>query len=992
MKKRTTLRNVAFLLAMGSAAAMVAGHVAGLSQNAIQSVSSRADSEVKYSTYRLEAEDATALYDTYHYDSAINASELANGETGMGLNSCWDTNFAVYENVDFLDGAVEVTVRKNLPRASAMEMWIDPVIDSSSKSFTGGTKIVDMEFSLQSMGWTVWENFTAPVEGLPQGMHTLVVKFKTAGSTAHNQNLAAVNWYEFKLIDNREDLQSLVAVEKNVTVEKFSTVQLAFNYVPEKVFQKDVEWSVVSSTPEDAVELNQKGEVTGLKKGNAVVRATSTWNSSIYAEFNVEVTDIVSEGPIVIEGENWTDSYECAQSTLNGEGSEASGGKGWKSDNAHKNAWTTYKFYTNEAGAYDLSVWYVTMNTRWISVQINDQPAHVICCDILTGNWNGAPSADAPGVAHKNVTVYCREGENILTVRPMHGYSPEPGVTQPYSPSVDRFELVKSDVEMEEPEAQKIICDVDDYTNLSNSKVDDRVALDPKRGLVISGNGVASYEVNAPVEGVYCMNINYVVGDLCWISVTVNGATQYVSFLEYVQGAWGQKASDPIYQRQVLVYLQKGVNYVDLGQYKKLGGSDASKRDNSPVIGRMTYELVSYPDMQVPEMNSLAYSASMADVVKWNSTFNDNAFNDHSEFTTSVSDSNEATVTGEFPWPVMVTGYAFATQNDAKDWTVEVSANGENWKTLVATTTSSRTVFVAPATKGNLTTVEVEKPYGGIGAMKYVRLNIKGSEAAVLSEFCVFGNPYVSEECHVPAGLLTPGATDYESSHPGFDTQTWHEGIDKLFNGICTDRFTVAKDGDGSMGDFDDITIDVYLSEAAVVKSYMVSTHYTTRDMMNERNPTAWELYRGPAPAEVSLYEAGDEWTRIDSREGMNFVVPGSSLVMNADNETESDSYRFVIKNRRGMATHLAALQLFAKDVTTGIEAAEAEVADAVMVSGGKGVIEIAATAEKAYAVYTTTGVMVAAGEVDEAGVSIDTAQGIYVVAVGNKAVKVLVK
>ena len=74
MKKRSTLRNVAFMLAMGSAAAMVAGHVTGLTQNAIQSVSSRADSEVKYSTYRLEAEDATALYDTYHYDSAINAS------------------------------------------------------------------------------------------------------------------------------------------------------------------------------------------------------------------------------------------------------------------------------------------------------------------------------------------------------------------------------------------------------------------------------------------------------------------------------------------------------------------------------------------------------------------------------------------------------------------------------------------------------------------------------------------------------------------------------------------------------------------------------------------------------------------------------------------------------------------------------------------------------------------------------------------------------
>ena len=62
------------------------------------------------------------------------------------------------------------------------------------------------------------------------------------------------------------------------------------------------------------------------------------------------------------------------------------------------------------------------------------------------------------------------------------------------------------------------------------------------------------------------------------------------------------------------------------------------------------------------------------------------------------------------------------------------------------------------------------------------------------------------------------------------------------------------------------------------------------------------------------------------------------------------------------------------------------------MVAGGKGVIEIAATTAQAYAVYTMTGVMVAAGEVAEAGVSVDAAQGIYVVTVGGKAVKVLVK
>lgn len=985
MKKRTTLRNVAFLLAMGSAAAMVAGHVAGLSQNAIQSVSSRADSEVKYSTYRLEAEDATALYDTYHYDSAINASELANGETGMGLNSCWDTNFAVYENVDFLDGAVEVTVRKNLPRASAMEMWIDPVIDSSSKSFTGGTKIVDMEFSLQSMGWTVWENFTAPVEGLPQGAHTLVVKFKTAGSTNHNQNLAAVNWYEFKLIDNREDLQSLVAVEKNVTVEKFSTVQLAFNYVPEKVFQKDVEWSVVSSTPEDAVELNQKGEVTGLKKGNAVVRATSTWNSSIYAEFNVEVTDIVSEGPIVIEGENWTDSYECAQSTLNGEGSEASGGKGWKSDNAHKNAWTTYKFYTNEAGAYDLSVWYVTMNTRWISVQINDQPAHVICCDILTGNWNGAPSADAPGVAHKNVTVYCREGENTLTVRPMHGYSPESGVTQPYSPSVDRFELVKSDVEMEEPaawtEADRMEYEIEDYTYISGgASISNRVAFGTGKGGIIATNGVFGYEVVAPVEGVYCMSIGYATANRRWISVTVNGGEpQYVSFLEMT--GWGQDAGEFVPQRKVLVYLFKGVNTVRLGQYMKTGGSDASESDNSPALDRLTFDLVYYPDMQAPEQtNTSFYNYTLSEVAKWTSPFDAGKFADHNEYTSSEIAETTAAVTAEFPWPIVISGYAFATKNNPQDWKVQISSDNENWKDV---TIESKQKL------GLITTVQLANPYDDVAntSGKYVRLLISGDEAASLGEFCIWGNPYVSEACHVPAGVLSQDFSNYQTSHVGLK-ETWNEGIDRIFSGFCTDRFTVNKE---AMGDYDDITIDFNLDEAVAVKSYLMATH---RSDLLYRNPTKWEFYRGPADTEVSLMADGEtEWTLIDARENMNFMVPASTLVMDADNETASNRYRLVIKDRRDQETHLAAFQMFADSSTTGVEGAEVEAkAEAVMVAGGKDVIEIAATTAQAYAVYTMTGVMVAAGEVAEAGVSVDAAQGIYVVTVGGKAVKVLVK
>ena len=97
------------------------------------------------------------------------------------------------------------------------------------------------------------------------------------------------------------------------------------------------------------------------------------------------------------------------------------------------------------------SVWYVTMNTRWMSVQINDNPANIICCDELTGNWNGVPSADRPGVASKTIRVWCREGENSMTLRPVYGYSPEEGRDQPYSPNVDRVVLEKVAVAMKEP-------------------------------------------------------------------------------------------------------------------------------------------------------------------------------------------------------------------------------------------------------------------------------------------------------------------------------------------------------------------------------------------------------------------------------------------------------------------------------------------------------------------------------------------------------------
>ena len=83
------------------------------------------------------------------------------------------------------------------------------------------------------------------------------------------------------------------------------------------------------------------------------------------------VTAVVSAQPIVIEAEDPIDTFECKEvSDLSAEGSEASGKAGLGTDNAHKGAYMQYVFDAPEAGVYDLSVWYITMNTRWLSLQI----------------------------------------------------------------------------------------------------------------------------------------------------------------------------------------------------------------------------------------------------------------------------------------------------------------------------------------------------------------------------------------------------------------------------------------------------------------------------------------------------------------------------------------------------------------------------------------------------------------------------------------------
>ena len=704
------------------------------------------------------------------------------------------------------------------------------------------------------------------------------------------------------------------------------------------------------------------------------------------------VSAMVSAQPIVIEAENPIDSFECKDvSDLSAEGSEASGGAGLGSDNAHKGAYMQYVFEVPEAGVYDLSVWYVTMNTRWITLQINNQIENVMACDQLTGNWNGVPGEVAvegdktemrPGVASKTIPVYCEEGENFLMVRAIYGYSPEEDRYQPYTPNIDRFELVKSDVKMEKPrdwtEQDQIYREMEDVDGTSG---DARVTTSGRLGFSQNGGasvgasgGTLVYNVEVPEEGVYKLNIRYATWNRRWISLKVND--QVRSYVGFTQGtdSWGNDEGDLVGQRQVLVYMKKGVNTLTIGQYTKTG-KDSSEHGDSAPMDFFTLDLVSYPDMTEPEIEVSAYKASLADVATWTSTFDNDLYNDHNEHTIATAAGNNATVTLEFPWPILMSGYSYATGNNTEEWKVETSVDGETW--AEAGTPVSKSV------NGRFTTAILENPYPEPNPVKYVRLVVAGNEPAALGEFNVFGNPYVSAENHNPEGILPmDGTLDYVSSHGGFDVDQWHEGIDKLFDGLNSTQYTVAESGDGGMGDATEIWVEVYLNDPVTVASYMLSTHYSA-GYYGSRSPKEWNL-------QAYDYEI-EAWKIVDLRNDMSFVTPASTLPLNVAEPIESDSYRLFLTNRAKQATHLSGFQLYGEPLYSGADETVAEKANIVAIAGVNGGVEINSSEKVAYAVYTVSGAIVARGNVD-GFTSVKLDGGIYLVKAGNTVAKVVVK
>lgn len=278
-------------------------------------------------TLKIEAESADALYDTYHYDSAINIGTITTEnqkdpddlDAGV-VNSCWNTNFVVYKNIDFGSEATKIRIRKHAVRGYKVEFWVDqtptPKDSKNVINRRGGTKIGEYVFDKPASGvWTRWETHEAIIENPISGVHDLYLVFANAGGSAANQNLAGYNWIE---IDKTiMDINAISRTQTEVSLLTNMSKNLDYQLNPVDAYANQLVWTV--ETGSDVVEVDNQGVVTALKAGSATIKVVSSLNNSISATYTITVADATKTGTdaLKIQAEDATHigaSYSWANS------------------------------------------------------------------------------------------------------------------------------------------------------------------------------------------------------------------------------------------------------------------------------------------------------------------------------------------------------------------------------------------------------------------------------------------------------------------------------------------------------------------------------------------------------------------------------------------------------------------------------------------------------------------------------------------------------
>ena len=246
----------------------------------------------------LNAGDASALYDTYHYEfqDPIHFKALTDPVNGAinGIENIWDGNFIAFNNIDFGSYTANVTMRKPVNRGAKVELWIDTTIDEEGKTFSGGRMIGSYVWAYSdNNNSSRWETVNIPIAPTG-GEHNLIAVFYKDGGSAALRNLGGLASIKLDRTIGATSATAITATNASETLAVSDEVALSYELTPLNTDVNALVWVVTDG--QEYINLSQDGTVTGLKAGDATVTLYSTTNASVFASFNITVVgDFVSQ-------------------------------------------------------------------------------------------------------------------------------------------------------------------------------------------------------------------------------------------------------------------------------------------------------------------------------------------------------------------------------------------------------------------------------------------------------------------------------------------------------------------------------------------------------------------------------------------------------------------------------------------------------------------------------------------------------------------------
>ncbi len=279
------------------------------------------------SDLRIEAENADTIYNTFRasggqaFDKADFQSKGVGNNGNSGLVYAWNTNFAIYKDIDFGSFTDTIKFYHADIRGAAVEFWLDrkiinerqPTIrvpdasndynNVSGKELDGGVFLGRYDFLHDETfrGNDKWAEFKLPIVPV-SGIHDLYVVFLRGGresntSSYTNENMiynrAVGHWDWFELNRKIANIFSITPSKSiiNMGVGDEETITLTLN--PEVVYDGNVTWSITEGS--DKIAIDQNGKVTAINTGTAKVKVTSDADSNIFTEITVNVIGVSTE-------------------------------------------------------------------------------------------------------------------------------------------------------------------------------------------------------------------------------------------------------------------------------------------------------------------------------------------------------------------------------------------------------------------------------------------------------------------------------------------------------------------------------------------------------------------------------------------------------------------------------------------------------------------------------------------------------------------------